>query len=287
MRRPAFQFYPADWRNDTSLQFCSLSARGLWIEMMCIAHDCVPYGYLRINGKPMTPAQIGRLVGISERECTKLLDELFEAGVPSRAEDGAIYSRRMVRDEQLRAIRAEGGKGGAEHGSKGGIHGAKGGRPRKEITPQETPLSEDARGVIKPSIKPPPSSSSSSSSSVNQKSVNPSLAFPSSNEGTPGGRVCERLHRDARMPDANPQHPKLLALLAAGLSEDEIVSAGIEAVARGKGFAYAMATAEGRRREAANVTTLPDAASFGRLTKAGQRTVEAAARWLESERATG
>ena len=113
-------------------------------------------------------------------------------------------------------------------------------------------------------------------------------AVPLSTEGTPAGLVCARLKSECRISSGlNPQHPKLLALLAVGLSEDEIVSAGIEAVARGKGFAYAMATAEGRRREAANVTTLPERAASGRLTKAGQRTVEAAARWLESERATG
>ena len=139
MKRPSFQFYPADWRKDTALQFCSLAARGLWVEMMCIAHECQPYGFLRINGKPMTAAQIGRLAGIGERECVKLMDELFDAGVPSKADDGAIYSRRMVRDEQLRERRAEGGKQGAEHGVKGASYGAKGGRPIKEKTPQETP----------------------------------------------------------------------------------------------------------------------------------------------------
>lgn len=169
MKRPAFQFYPADWRKDTALQFCSLQARGLWVEMMCIAHECEPYGYLMVNGKAMTNAQIGRLVGISEKECNKLLAELFEAGVPSKADTGAIYSRRMVRDEEIRNKRAEGGKAGSEHGKKGASHGAKGGRPSKQITPQETTLSDDGRGVIKPPKEPPPSSSSSSSSKTSSE----------------------------------------------------------------------------------------------------------------------
>lgn len=116
-----------------------------------------------------------------------------------------------------------------------------------------------------------------------EKGVYPSLALPDSTGVTPAGAVCARLRRDARMADANPQHPKLLALLAAGLSEDEIVAAGEDAVSRGKGFAYALATAEGRRREADNVKTLPAKAAAGSLTKAGQRTAEAASRWLESE----
>ena len=111
-------------------------------------------------------------------------------------------------------------------------------------------------------------------------------AVPLSTGGTPAGMVCARLKSECRISSGlNPQHPKLLALLAAGLTADEIVSAGMDA--NGKGFAWVLATAEGRRREAANVTTLPERAASGRLTKAGQRTVEAAARWLESERATG
>lgn len=100
---------------------------------------------------------------------------------------------------------------------------------------------------------------------------------------TPAGSVCVRLRREALMPDCNPQHPKLLALLDAGLTEDEIVSAGVDAVAKGKGFAYALATAEGRRREAAKVTALPAKAAVGNATKAGQRTADAAQRWLESQ----
>lgn len=178
MKRPSFQFYPADWRKDTALQFCSLAARGLWVEMMCIAHECEPYGYLMVNGKPMTTAQIGRLVGISGKECSKLLDELFDAGVPSKTADGAIFSRRMVRDEETREKRAAGGKSGAEHGAKGGSYGIKGGRPAKQKTPQETPLSDDGRGVSEPPKEPPPSSSSSSSSSKNNSEAKASGGEP-------------------------------------------------------------------------------------------------------------
>lgn len=172
MKRPSFQFYPADWRKDTALQFCSLSSRGLWVEMMCIAHECDPYGYLMVNGKAMTVAQIGRLVGLSEKECGKLLVELFDAGVPSTADNGAIFSRRMVRDEEVRNKRAEGGKAGSEHGKKGASHGEKGGRP----SAKETPLGENGRGVIKPPKEPPPSSSSSSS--VNHSEANASGGEP-------------------------------------------------------------------------------------------------------------
>ena len=110
MKRPAFQFYPADWRKDPALSACSLSARGLWIELMCIAHESDLYGHLSINERAMTPQQIARMVGDSPATVAKLLDELERAGVFSRNADGVIYSRRMVKDERLRNVRAESGR---------------------------------------------------------------------------------------------------------------------------------------------------------------------------------
>lgn len=153
MKRPSFQFYPADWRKDAALQSCSMAAQGLWINLMCIAHECEPYGHLTVNGRSLSASQIARLVGLSAKECGLLIQELVESGVAGTDEGGAIYSRRMVRDEQVRNARAEGGKAGSSHGHKGAEHGVKGGRPRKET------------GDKKPPLEPPPSSSSSSSSS--------------------------------------------------------------------------------------------------------------------------
>lgn len=158
-KRPAFQFYPADWRKDAALQSCSLAAQGLWINLMCIAHECEPYGHLTVNGKPMTPAQIGRLTGLAAKEVEKLLKELEDAGVFARTEEGAIFSRRMVRDEATRNARANGGHAGGEHGPKGAEHGRKGGRPPKPRGDKKPPLLDDED----PPKEPPPSSSSSSS----------------------------------------------------------------------------------------------------------------------------
>lgn len=113
MKRPSFQFYPADWRKDPALSVCSLAARGFWIELMCIAHESVPYGTLSINGKPMTIAQLSRATGQSVATVKKLIGELEDAGVFSRDETGTIFSRRMVKDEHIRNVRSEAGnKGG-------------------------------------------------------------------------------------------------------------------------------------------------------------------------------
>lgn len=170
MKRPAFQFYPADWRKDVELQSCSMAAQGLWINAMCVAHECEPYGYLTVNGKAMSDAQLGRQVGLSAKECGSLLVELLEAGVARKSDEGAIYSKRMVDDERIRSARAAGGKEGAEHGAKGGEHGVKGGRPKKDKGGFKTPLPTDK--------EPPPSSSSSSSTSVDSEAEASGAAAP-------------------------------------------------------------------------------------------------------------
>lgn len=151
MKRPSFQFYPGDWQRDAGLRLCSVGARGCWIEMLCVMHQAQPYGHLRVNGLAITPQQLGRMIGATAKEVSGWLDELEGAGVFARDVDGGIVSRRMVRDEEVRNARANGGKEGAKHGFKGAEHGKKGGRPRKET------------GDKKPPFEPPPSSSSSSS----------------------------------------------------------------------------------------------------------------------------
>lgn len=155
-KRPAFQFYPADWRSDVELRSCSLAARGLWIDLMCVMHNSEPYGHLTLNGRAMTPAQIVNQIGGSVGNIRKLLDELIANGVARCTDEGVIFSKRMVDDERKRNVRANGGAAGAEHGAKGAEHGKKGGRPAKQKGGSETPLAA--------SPKPPPSSSSSSSS---------------------------------------------------------------------------------------------------------------------------
>lgn len=110
MKRPAFQFYPSDWRKDPALSACSMAARGLWIELMCIAHESDNYGHLEINGKAMTAPQLARMVGESPTVVSKLVLELDGAGVFSRTQEGVIYSRRMVSDERIRNVRAEAGR---------------------------------------------------------------------------------------------------------------------------------------------------------------------------------
>jgi hypothetical protein len=56
---------------------------------------------------------LSRLLGLDKQNLTTTLTSLLTSGVASREQEtGAIYSRRMVRDEKLRNIRSEAGKQG-------------------------------------------------------------------------------------------------------------------------------------------------------------------------------
>jgi hypothetical protein len=107
------KFYPSDWRSDPMLRLCSLAARGLWAELICLMHEAEPYGSMLVNGKRINKVQMAALVGVPEKECSALMLELEGAGVFSRDPDGTIYSRRMRRDhEKALKDKANGRSGG-------------------------------------------------------------------------------------------------------------------------------------------------------------------------------
>lgn len=110
VKRPAFQFYPGDWMRSTDLRSCSVGARGLWIDMICLMHEGTPYGHLKVNQKVIHPHNLARIVGATFDEVGGWLEELEGAGVCSRDGDGCYLSRRMIRDEGVRQVRAAAGK---------------------------------------------------------------------------------------------------------------------------------------------------------------------------------
>ncbi len=111
---PAFQFYPGDWRKDVGVQSLSFHDRGVWWEMLCLMHESERRGVLVLNGHPISDDCLGRLLGLDKQILNTTLTTLLTSGVASRDEEtGAIYSRRMVRDENLRKVRTmAGSKGG-------------------------------------------------------------------------------------------------------------------------------------------------------------------------------
>jgi hypothetical protein len=155
MKRPSFQFYPSDWLRDTALRSCSTGARGLWIDMICFMHEGNPYGYLKVGNKVILADNLARMVGLTTHEVEGYLAELKEAGVYDLDADGTICSRRMIRDENLRNIRASGGKLGGNPALMG----------KSKVN-----LKDKHKVENEVNQNPTPSSSSSSSSS-NSKEV--------------------------------------------------------------------------------------------------------------------
>jgi hypothetical protein len=150
MKRPSFQFYPSDWLRDTALRSCSTGARGLWIDMICWMHEGTPYGHLKVGQKVILPSNLARMVGEPLNVVEGWIEELKSANVFQLADDGTICSRRMIRDENLRNARAEGGK--------------LGGNPNLKVN-LEANLDHNHKVDQEDKQNPTPSSSSSSSSS--------------------------------------------------------------------------------------------------------------------------
>lgn len=177
--RPSFQFYPSDHRKETGLQLVSLAARGLWSDMLCVMHEADPYGHLMTaTGQRIEAPQLARLVGESTRVVQRLLEELETNKVFSRNEEGVIFSRRMVRDERNRAVRAAGGARSLENPNVP--------RPKdiRKDTPKDPPV---RRGRTQERIPSPPSSGGSpSSSSSSSSSVEDPLSPPGRGSQTDG-----------------------------------------------------------------------------------------------------
>lgn len=113
MKMPAFQFYPGDWRKDPGVQALDFFDRGVWFEMLCLMHESEERGVLLLNGRPMPEVALARMLGLDNQILTTTLTNLLTYGVASKREsDGAIYSRRMVKDEQICQVRREAGKKG-------------------------------------------------------------------------------------------------------------------------------------------------------------------------------
>lgn len=122
MKRPSFQFYPADWQANGNLRRCTHEEKGIWIDVMCLLHDQERYGVIDWSLKEIAQAvgtTVSKLKGLVAKDVFKGADseDTCEAlvYVPRSgrkngdpvvlidAQEGPIwYSSRMVRDEYVR-----------------------------------------------------------------------------------------------------------------------------------------------------------------------------------------
>jgi len=97
------QFYPHDWLSDPALRSCSLSARGLWIDMLCVMWDSPERGISPYSAGKVEAKAWAKVVGHRADFVRKLLSELEKAKVFSRRNgDRKLYSRRMTQEELVR-----------------------------------------------------------------------------------------------------------------------------------------------------------------------------------------
>ena len=139
-RKPWMKFFPADWQADEGLRMCSLSARGLWIEMVATMHKSQRFGFLLIAGNSPTPSQIASSVGSDAKVVTAALKELEAWKVFSRDEQGVIFSRRMLRDQDSTEKNTVDGHGGGNPNLRRGTvpKEARERRYRRSDSPQKT-----------------------------------------------------------------------------------------------------------------------------------------------------
>jgi uncharacterized protein YaiI (UPF0178 family) len=105
---PAFMFYPGDWQKDPCLRRCSKAAKGVWMDMLCLLFECPVRGaFVDASGKPWSDEEIAEAIGGDVGANLGYIAELVSKGVAQRNTRGAIFSRRMVRDEQNRQSATE------------------------------------------------------------------------------------------------------------------------------------------------------------------------------------
>ncbi|MBW7566282.1 hypothetical protein KIF53_09505 [Chromobacterium subtsugae] len=125
MKRPSFQFYPADWLGNSNLRRCTHAEKGVWMDIMCLMHDSEEYGILRWSLKEIAQAvgcKLADLKSLQAKGVLKgsdtLLDEALTYTPVSGRRKGPMvtliditkgplwYSSRMVIDEHKRMARS-------------------------------------------------------------------------------------------------------------------------------------------------------------------------------------
>lgn len=150
----------------------------MWLDLLCIMHDSPRRGVLLLpTGEPMPIEEIARNLGETKTKTIRFLNKIAQRGVSSSEEKtGALFSRRMVRDEYISQQRKE--------------CGGLGGNP---ALLNQNPSKTLAKPKQTSNQKPTPSSSSSSSREEN-KGTTPSArrVDPAANAFADAYMLCKK-----------------------------------------------------------------------------------------------
>lgn len=90
-----------DWSKG-NFRRCSPEARGVWVDIQFLMNECEDRGVLATAGRPWSDEEIAQAAGGDQALNLSCLHELVDKGVAGRTSSGAVYCRRMVRDEEKR-----------------------------------------------------------------------------------------------------------------------------------------------------------------------------------------
>ena len=108
---PAMPFYVGDWLKCPEVRALPPDLRGLWFDLICYMWQSTERGVMvKPNGTPYSDSEIVRMVGLDCQNQSTWLFTLLENGVCRRREDGAIYSRFMLRMQERRQLGKKTGK---------------------------------------------------------------------------------------------------------------------------------------------------------------------------------
>jgi hypothetical protein len=116
-KQVGFWFYTGDWMKDPELRFCSIFARGMLIDLLCLMFEAKRPGELsRPDGSPRSDEEIvDSVAGSTRAEKLEALGELLVSGALKRdAETGVVYSSRLRRLFEETAAKKRAGKIGGQ-----------------------------------------------------------------------------------------------------------------------------------------------------------------------------
>lgn len=146
------------WLCDPVLKALPLDVKGLWIDMLCYAWGSMDRGVMvKPTGDIYTHEEILRLLGKESSVGESWLDMLINRGLCGVREDGAVFCKRMVRDEAIREKRREAGKkGGDVTKSKVFDPAPKPTIPEVEDVPKQGTVGDSQQTGLFPEESPPP-----------------------------------------------------------------------------------------------------------------------------------
>src|SRR3990167_1275688 len=151
---PAMPFYWGDWFKALDVQMLPRDIRCTWFEMLGRMWESKYRGELSINGQPLSIEQLAQLLGFGSdvKECEKHINYLEKNSLFSRKNNGVIYSRKLVKMEDISRKRSKaGGLGMSNRYNK-----TPNKHPNKSLTNSENENeneNENKKGFIEPTIE--------------------------------------------------------------------------------------------------------------------------------------